>query len=167
MKTKTLKPENAVLWEIPLKELYIRGEITEQEFRKFYNIGDNYEFKNTRENEIMDSMIDILDDEGTFKRLVKKETDFILEGKLSHTFDMEWGIYLYNCLIKKLISEDDYFYYMTSVDFSNKLDSDDLDVINKIVDILRVYMVKNSPDTVSYIEKPSFDVLVAANELAI
>jgi hypothetical protein len=159
--------EYSILWEIPLKELYIRGEITEREFRKFYNTKPKRNFENPREQEIIDSMLGILDDQDTFKQLAKKETDFILEGKLSKTFDLEWGIYLYNCLSKKLISEDDYFYYMTSIDFSTSLDTDDHEVIDKIIDILRVYMVKNSPDTISYIEKPSFDVLVAANKLIV
>jgi hypothetical protein len=166
MKTKDAT-EHSILWEIPLKELYIRGDITEREFRKFYNTTPKRNAKNARDQKIIDSMMDILDDEGAFKQLAKKETDFILEGKLSGTFDKEWGIYLYNCLSKQLISEDDYFYYMTSIDFSSPLDTDDHEVIDKIIDILRVYMVKNSPDTISYIEKPSFDVLVAANKLIV
>jgi len=160
---------DVIYWKIPLKELYIRGEISKKEFKKYYylNLNDGYETKNRREEYISDAIFEILNDTETFAQLVKKETDFILEKKLSDTFEYEWGIYLYDCLKEQLISDEEYQYYLSAIDFNEHNPEDYINIINEIIEILRINMVKNDPEIISSMKNPTFNELMTANNINI
>lgn len=150
-------------WKLGVKFLFLKGEILEEEYSYIYDMNSlNEGSKISIElyNKIHDALY--LTPE-MVAGLIKMETRFLIDGEISNK--RLWITYLFECLHDGKIDADKYKKYREAIDFDTPITESERYIINEILDYVRIKGIKNEPSLVEYISNPSFNVLMAANNL--
>jgi hypothetical protein len=165
-------PTDTICWKLYLKELFLAKKINEKDLKRIYTLDFRFDKLTSNKDLIIGDMImelmerDIKDGENTtFKKIIREDVDFILDGKIKPNFELEWKFYLFECLHYKFIDNKKYTEYKKSIDFKKPMEEKDYNKIKEILNLLRIRLVSKFPETITYIEKPSFEVLMAANNM--
>lgn len=167
-RVEQIKEEDVICWKLYLKKIFINGVISEDELGELYPLNFRVEDAVTkRQVEVITMISDMEHDDANnngnaMSMLVKNDVNFILDGIINKdSFDKEWIFYLFECFDNKLISEEDYNIYTNL----NPLSDENSNIVNDILNKLRVKLVKNHPEMLDCINEPNFDVLMTANQL--
>jgi len=168
-----LNEKDVISWKLYIKELYLKGDITEGELKIFYPINFRFDKLNTvRELIVSELIINMIErdiknkDLESMRKLIQNDVNILLDGKVEKISEKEWCFYLFECFHHKLITEEKYEVYKKSINFNKPLTKEEQSIINNVLDILRIRLVNSYPETIKFMESPSFDVLMAANKIA-
>jgi len=169
---KNVSNNEVICWKLYLKRLFVSGEITESDVKSLYNLPfriDKIEEEGHIEifNLIMDMVSDDVkkEQDNSLIKMVKDDVAFILDGTLKENFEKDWLFYLYECLNDKLITKEKYNLYKTAIDFNKPLTTEEEILVQDILNVLRVKLIKRDPDIIAEMDNPSFDMLMAANDI--
>jgi len=160
------KIDDATCWKLAIKFLLINRDITEEEYKNLHDF--NVLMKNRVE---VDKSISIRVDDileiypQVLIKLIQTETAFLIDRKIPDNFEMYWVSYLIECLTGGYINEDTYQIYRNSINFDTPITKKEYYLIDEVLEYLRTKTVKKAPSVINFIDNPSFDVLMAANEL--
>ena len=166
--------EDVMCWKLYLKELFTNNKITENEMKKLYSLNFRFEkVTSKRDLKITSLIVEMISKDMdnkrdlSFKKTVEEDVKFILNGEIKDDFEKEWKFYLYDCFYNKLINEKQYNFYKNIIKFDKPLKKEERSIINEILDLLRIQLVNQFPEIIECIENPSFNVLIAANNMTI
>lgn len=162
--------ETLKFWRLALTEVFNLGFMKEKDFIKMYE-SDFYKSINinTEDKKTILLVIDIMRNTSLFTSLVKKEIRIITKTELPETkknFSGTWLSYLLECYENRLIDLDELTEFRYCILFDNDTwDVEEKEIVDYIINKLRLYLVKANPHGIDYIENPTFDMLMTVNEI--
>lgn len=167
-----IKEKEVICWKLYTKKAFIDGIIDELELDNIYSL--NFDISNVDDIEIIKSYLKVIGlviddvenkDNQMLLDMIQKDIQFVVNGSTHENFQKEWICYLYECFSCGKISIDDYKCFKHAIDFTKQLNEDDRLIIDHILDILRVKIVKNDPQSIKEFDSPSFDMLMSVNDM--
>jgi hypothetical protein len=158
-------------WKLALRETYYLGLITEVDLIRmhtsaFYNTISDENHKDSSQIEVV---LSVMDNTDLFANLIKEEVDIISKGTLpddKRTFKKMWVSYLLDCLDESYITDGEFEVYYDSIEFNGSTwTADERESAQDVVEIVRFMLLHQNPNMIEYIENPSFDMLMYANDL--
>lgn len=157
-------------WRLALTEVFNLGFIKEKDFIKMYE-AEFYKSINTniedKKNILL--VIDVMRNTTLFSSLVKKEIKIITKTELPETkkkFTGTWLSYLLECYECRLIDLDELNDFRYCVLFDNDVwDIEEIEIVEYVINKLRLHLLKTNPNGIDYIENPTFDMLMSVNEI--
>lgn len=164
--------EHLKLWKVAIRELYYLDLLDENTFISMYHYGDHeydYDSLNDSDKIIVDMVYDTLKNIELMAEALHEEVDVIARGILpkdKQVFKKMWLSYLLDCHDRGLITDADFSAMAPQIDFSNSDWSErELENANHVVDMIRFTLIEKNPASIEYIDNPSFDLLMYANNL--
>jgi len=151
-------------WKLAVKFLLINKDINEEEYMYIHDMdkleNNGYSIRSDIFKKIHD-VIGIYPE--ALSELVKEEADFLINGNIRD--ELLWVSYLIECLIDGEIDEEKYKQYRNAINFTLPLGKKEYYLINEVLNYLRIKNIKRVPSLINDFNNPSFDLLMAANNI--
>lgn len=164
------KNDQLMLWKIAIRELYYLELIEESMFMRLYNYDDVDTLSTSAEDQYcIDIVYETMKNVELMAQDLHEEVDIIAHGIIPNdkrVFKKMWLSYLLDCSERGLITQIDFNELRYQIDFMNSEWSDiELVSANSVVDMIRFMLIEKNPSSIEYLDNPSFELLMYANNL--